>query len=76
MLDLEPYVNAVLSAHHNPTFRDASYNQLCDSLLEEFDGFWQHAILHAKDQNIWPGWLLYHLQGTNLTCLLRSLEKV
>ena len=39
MLDLEPYVNAVLSAHHNPIFRDASYNQLCDSLLEEFDGF-------------------------------------
>ena len=53
ILDLDSHMNTVLSAcHHNTVYRDASYNQLFDSLLGEFDAFQQCAILLAKDQNI------------------------
>ena len=38
ILDLDPYVNAVLRAHnHDVASKNANYNQLLDSLLEEFD---------------------------------------
>ena len=40
ILDLVFHVNPVLSAyHHEAVFMDASYNNLFDTLLGEFDAF-------------------------------------
>ena len=42
-------LDIVSSAPHcDAVSRDTRYNRLFDSLLEEFDGFRQHSILHAK----------------------------